>query len=110
MLSTVLNLDVTRTLPQDLHRLSAGIASALASVVSGQSFLGGLADEVSDQQAYDANLIDALTVGVGSLVDADLDAASTRLAALQTQQQLGIQALSIANDNAKLVLRLFVTN
>ena len=43
----------------------------------------------------------------GSLVDADMNVASTRLQALQTQQQLGIQSLSIANQNSQLILKLF---
>ncbi|RYC28724.1 flagellin, partial [Lichenibacterium minor] len=42
-----------------------------------------------------------------SLVDADMNVASTRLQALQTQQQLGIQALSMANQNSQLILKLF---
>jgi flagellin len=48
-----------------------------------------------------------LTTGVSSLVDADMNEASTRLSALQVQQQLGIQALSIANSNTQLILKLF---
>ena len=42
-----------------------------------------------------------------ALVDADMNTASTRLQALQTQQQLGIQSLSIANQNAQLILKMF---
>ena len=45
--------------------------------------------------------------GVAGLVDADMNTASTRLQALQTQEQLGIQSLSIANQNAALILKLF---
>jgi flagellin len=45
--------------------------------------------------------------GVGQLVDADMEEESTRLQALQVQQQLGIQALSIANGNAQNILSLF---
>ena len=50
---------------------------------------------------------DSLKNGVGALVDADMEEASARLAALQTQQQLGIQALSIANQAPQNVLALF---
>ncbi len=46
-------------------------------------------------------------LGVSALVDADMNVASTRLQALQTQQQLGIQSLSIANQNSQLILKLF---
>ena len=45
--------------------------------------------------------------GVAGLVDADMNTASTQLQALQTQEQLGIQSLSIANQNASLILKLF---
>ena len=45
--------------------------------------------------------------GVSKLVDADMNEESTKLKALQTQQQLGIQALSIANSNAQNILSLF---
>ena len=54
-----------------------------------------------------SNLQDAITRGVGQLVDADMNQESTRLQALQVQQQLGIQALSIANQNAQSILSLF---
>jgi flagellin len=49
----------------------------------------------------------AIDQGVGALVDADMNEESTKLQALQVQQQLGIQALSIANQNSQMVLSLF---
>ena len=48
-----------------------------------------------------------MKTGIGSLVDADMEEASARLQALQTQQQLGIQALSIANQAPSSILALF---
>jgi flagellin len=51
--------------------------------------------------------MDSVNRGVGQLVDADMNAESTRLQALQTQQQLGVQALSIANQNSQSILSLF---
>jgi flagellin len=51
--------------------------------------------------------MDAVSRGVGQLVDADMEEESTRLQALQVQQQLGIQALSIANGNSQNILSLF---
>ncbi|MNX60497.1 Flagellin [compost metagenome] len=50
---------------------------------------------------------DALEVGVGNLVDADLAKESAKLTALQTKQQLGVQALSIANQSSSVLLGLF---
>jgi flagellin len=52
-------------------------------------------------------LTDSLKSGIGSLVDADMEAASARLQALQVQQQLGTQALSIANQAPQNILSLF---
>jgi flagellin len=52
-------------------------------------------------------LTDLLTSGIGTLVDADMEAASAKLQALQTQQQLGVQALSIANQAPQTILSLF---
>jgi len=51
--------------------------------------------------------MDALKNGVGAMVDADMEEASARLTALQTQQQLGIQSLSIANQAPQSILSLF---
>ncbi|KAK0350754.1 hypothetical protein LTR94_027714, partial [Friedmanniomyces endolithicus] len=50
---------------------------------------------------------DALEAGVGNLVDADLAKESAKLTALQTKQQLGVQALSIANSSSQTLLSLF---
>ena len=51
--------------------------------------------------------MDSLEVGIGNLVDADLAKESARLTALQTKQQLGVQALSIANQGSSILLGLF---
>jgi flagellin len=58
-------------------------------------------------QTFNSSLSTNYTNGVSDLVDADMNEASTRLQALQTQQQLGIQSLSIANQNTQLILKLF---
>ena len=52
-------------------------------------------------------LVIVLTAGVSAFVDADMNEASTRNQALQTQQQLGVQALSMANQNSQMILKLF---
>jgi flagellin len=51
--------------------------------------------------------MDAISRGVGQLVDADMNEESTRLQALQVKQQLGVQALSIANASSQSILQLF---
>ncbi|MEI5681223.1 flagellin [Mesorhizobium sp. CGMCC 1.15528] len=69
--------------------------------------LGASKIRVDSQLSFTSKLIDAVDRGVGALVDADMNAESARLSALQTQQQLGIQALSIANSSSQSILTLF---
>ncbi len=57
--------------------------------------------------SFIGKLQDSLEAGVGNLVDADLAKESARLQALQTKQQLGVQALSIANSSSSSLLSLF---
>lgn len=85
-----------------------GEIEALINVsVVGAAALGAAGKRISDQSDFVGKLADSLTLGIGSLVDADMEEASARLQALQTQQQLGIQALSIANQTPSAVLSLF---
>ncbi len=85
----------------------ATIESAINSVKTALSSLGTSANQITTQSNFVKTLTDALTGGVGTLVDADLAAESANLQALQTKQQLGIQALSIANQGPGAVLSLF---
>ena len=82
-------------------------ATAYDKVLTAGSSLGAAKAQVSGQIDYVSKLMDAVDKGVGSLVDADMNAESARLASLQVQQQLGIQALSIANQNSQNILSLF---
>jgi flagellin len=79
----------------------------LTQMTDAASNLGAVNKRVSMQEDFVANLMDSITTGVGRLVDADMNEESTRLKALQTQQQLGIQSLSIANSNSQNILQLF---
>ena len=105
--STLLDLSLSEASSQDLIGGSNAVQNAIDGVTSALASLGGVETWIANQQTFNASLSDALTSGIGSLVDADMNVASTRLQALQTQQQLGIQALSIANQNSQLVLKLF---
>jgi len=98
--------------------LSIGTASlassALTEVQAASSLannrlaeLGTASNAVSATLSFTSNLSDALTTGVGNLVDADVAAESATLQALQTKQQLGVQALSIANSSSSVLLSLF---
>ena len=86
---------------------SAQIDAAITALTTAASNLGSIQTNLSGQATFTTSLSDSITSGVGSLVDADMNQASTRLNALQTQQQLGIQSLSIANSNSQLILKLF---
>jgi len=69
--------------------------------------LGSKARQVDSQLSFTAKLSDAITSGIGTLVDADLAAESANLQALQLKQQLGVQALSIANQSPQSISSLF---
>lgn len=69
--------------------------------------LGSGGRQIETQAEFVGKLSDLLTSGIGTLVDADMEAASAKLQALQTQQQLGVQALSIANQAPQTILSLF---
>jgi flagellin len=62
---------------------------------------------LAGQLSFVSKLQDSLNTGISNLVDADMAAESAKLQALQTKQQLGIQALSIANQSTSSVLSLF---
>ncbi|WEF24330.1 flagellin [Paracoccus sp. S3-43] len=79
----------------------------LQTALNGSAALGAKAKQIEEQSNFIGKLADSLKAGVGSLVDADMEEASARLQALQTQQQLGIQALSIANQAPSAILSLF---
>ena len=71
------------------------------------SELGAAKSRIDMQKDFVSKLMDSIDRGVGQLVDADMNQESTKLQALQVQQQLGIQALSIANANSQNILALF---
>ncbi|GLR85185.1 flagellin [Bradyrhizobium iriomotense] len=85
----------------------AQVTGAINSVSSAAANLGAIKNRISNNTDFVKSLMDSVTRGIGQLVDADMNAESTRLAALQTQQQLGVQALSIANQNSQSLLSLF---
>ena len=104
---SILTLSVVGTSASDLAEMGAAVQAAIAGIITASTAVGSLQTQISTQQTFNASLSDALTSGIGSLLDADMNVASTRLQALQTQQQLGIQALSVANNNNSLILKLF---
>lgn len=91
----------------DLEEIIGTVDGALKAMATSAADLGAAKKRVGLQQDFVSNLMDAIDRGIGQLVDADMNEESTRLAALQVQQQLGIQALSIANQNSQNILSLF---
>jgi flagellin len=84
-----------------------GADAAITELTVGATSLGAASARIEVQQTFVKGLMDAIDSGISQLVDADMNAESTRLQALQVKQQLGIQALSIANASSQSILRLF---
>lgn len=84
--------------------------SILQSVTSADATLGIMKSQIDDQADYVSKLTDTIKIGAGKLVDTNMDETSARQAALQTAQQMGIQALSIANTMASKTLILLQSN
>ncbi|MFD2344265.1 flagellin [Sinorhizobium terangae] len=103
----LLEMDITSMTVGDLAEAISGVDAALLTMTDAASDLGALNSRVTMQNDFVADLMDSIEKGVGRLVDADMNEESTRLKALQTQQQLGIQSLSIANTNSQNILSLF---
>lgn len=92
----------------------AGVDSALLEVegliqtaIDSAASFGSVQGRIATQADFVGGLTSALKSGIGTLVDADMEEASAKLQALQVQQQLGIQALSIANQAPQSLLSLF---
>jgi len=91
-----------------------GAASALSEIegliqtaIDASATFGSAQGRIDNQTQFVNQLTDSLRAGIGTLVDADMEAASARLQALQVQQQLAIQSLSIANQQPQNILALF---
>ena len=95
------------TSANDLQNMTNAVEKILTTLTDVAAQLGAVQNRVNTQNTFVKNLVDVMQKGVGRLVDADMNEESTRLKALQTQQQLGIQSLSIANTNAENILQLF---
>lgn len=83
------------------------IDDAVRYMTSAGAELGSISMRINLQEDFVNKLSDSLESGIGRLVDADMNEESTRLKALQTQQQLAIQSLSIANSSSEVILSLF---
>jgi flagellin len=103
----LVDIDITDATDAQLSSYTNLVESMSQKVTTAAANLGSVKSRIDMQTDFVKNLMDAVDRGVGALVDADMSEESTRLQALQTQQQLGIQALSIANSNSQSILSLF---
>ena len=91
-----------------------GVAAALSNIetminttIDAAAAFGSSQGRIESQSDFISKLTDSLKSGIGALVDADMEETSARLQALQVQQQLGVQSLSIANQAPQTILSLF---
>ncbi len=106
MLGTLFGIDISSA-TGSLDTQITQAATAIESLTTAATALGSYKSRIDLQQEFISSLRDSIDRGVSSLVDADMNEESTRLQALQVQQQLGVQALSIANQSSQSILRLF---
>lgn len=83
------------------------IEDMIGTAIDASAAFGSAQGRLETQQEFVSGMVDALKAGIGTMVDADMEEASARLQALQVQQQLGVQALSIANQAPQTILSLF---
>jgi flagellin len=93
--------------PSSASTMVKVVTNALVSIDAALSKLSAGAKKYSIQLGFTQKLSDSLTTGIGNLVDADMATESANLTSLQTKQQLGVQALSIANSTPGIILQLF---
>ncbi|PHR91175.1 MAG: flagellin [Robiginitomaculum sp.] len=84
-----------------------GIDNLLTTAIDAATAFGSAQKRIDIQGEFVHSLMDSMKVGIGALVDADMEEASARLQSLQVQQQLGVQALSMANQAPQALLALF---
>ncbi|PHR56133.1 MAG: hypothetical protein COA43_14235 [Robiginitomaculum sp.] len=85
----------------------AAIDALLATAIDAAASFGSAQKSIEVQDEFVNSLMDSMKVGIGAMIDADMEEASARLQSLQVQQQLGVQALSIANQAPQSLLTLF---
>ncbi len=97
----------TGTPSENIDGMISAVDLMLTGLTKVASDLGAINKRIDMQDNFVSDLMNVIDKGVGRLVDADMNQESTKLKALQTQQQLGIQSLSIANTNSQNILSLF---
>lgn len=106
-LNALMSIATTSVTSANLQSILQSIDTLANNVSLVAASLGSAQSNISGQQTFVNNLVSTLQSGVGNLVDADMTTESARLSALQTQQSLGTQALSIANSAPQNIMKLF---
>ncbi|MCA1972141.1 MAG: flagellin protein FlaA [Caenispirillum sp.] len=101
------SIDTTGLPVTDYDQLLDNIEEAMQIATDAAAALGSAQGRIEIQKEFITELTDNLTEGIGTLIDANMNEESARLQALQVQQQLGIQSLSIANQAPQALLSLF---
>ena len=104
---SVYGLDITSMTLGDLGNALTTVENALKAMTSAGAKLGSISTRINMQDDFVNSLSKSLDSGIGRLVDANMEEESSKLSALQTQQQLAIQSLSIANSSSQNILSLF---
>jgi flagellin len=106
---TILSVPAAATIdtPANADAVLVQLEASMSRVNQALGSLGSEGKQIEAHLNFVSKLTDTLETGVGNLVDADLAKESARLQALQVQQQLGAQALSIANSAPQVILQLF---
>ena len=99
--------DVDVTSQNGASSALSNIESLIQTSINAAASFGSAQGRIETQKDFISKLSDSLTTGIGALVDANLEEASARLQALQVQQQLATQSLSIANQAPQSILSLF---
>jgi flagellin len=110
--TSILNIDISSLTDSaadqaTLNGYIAGVDSAFQEMTNAATSLGANQQRIDLQTDFVSSLMDSISSGISQLVDADMNEESTKLQALQVKQQLGIQALSIANQSSQNILSLF---
>ncbi|MBP2447403.1 flagellin [Rhizobium leguminosarum] len=106
-IGSIYSMDISTFGSVEISMALTSIEAGLDAMTKAASQLGSISTRIELQENFVSSLSDSIDSGVGRLVDADMEEESSKLTALQTQQQLAIQSLSIANSSAQNILTLF---
>jgi flagellin len=104
---SIYSMSITTFTLGQIQSALTNVESALKAMTSAGAALGSVSTRIGLQEDFVNALSDSIDSGVGRLVDANMEEESSKLSALQTQQQLAIQSLSIANSSSQNILSLF---